>query len=276
MKAIVESMIVKIILNFLLIMASLSAFNQVIYYDINPDTTITEDNGHYDLDFINDDFIDFQLRLQFHDNATYGHIEVLINNDSCFVLGVFFAGEGCYEAERLILNDTINAFISNKSQAQWYNRPSLLMAYSGLTWCHGLFYGGWNDVYLALKWIDKSVPYVCWVRLDVAEDASWFTVKDYAYGPYTVIAGSQTSTYLIELKEKDQFNVYRKENNIIVKAKNGVNLKHVKLFNLISQQFHTEFQNNEVIIYNNQLLPGLYLLYLSTDQGNSTIKIIIN
>lgn len=276
MKAVIESTNFGILLSILLILASLSSFNQVIYFDINPDTTITEDNGHYDLDFINDDSIDFQLRLQFHDNHNYGNIAVLINNDSCFVLGVFFAGEGCYEAERLKLNDTINAFISNNSPAQWYNRPSLLMAYDGLSFCHGLFYGGWNDVYLALKWIDKSVPYVCWVRLDVAEDASWFTVKDYAYGPYTVISGSQTSTYLNELKEKNQFQVFRNENNIIVKAKNGVNLRQVKLFNLLSQQFHIEMQNNEVIIYNNHLLPGLYLLYLSTDQGNSTIKIIIN
>ncbi len=274
MKPVNESRFVRVLLSIFLILASLLSFNQVVYHDINPDTTISENNGHYDLDFISDDSIDFKLRLRFIGTYGYGEVAALINNDSCFVSGFNF--EGCYEGYRYILYDTINYNDTGGNYGLWYDHQDFNLAFAGSTFCMSGPFMGRDDSFLGLKWIYHSIPYVCWVRLDVANDASWFTVKDYAYGPYTVIAGSQTSTSLNELINKELFQVYRNENNIIVKTKDDVNLKQCKLLNLQSQEFPIIVQNDELIIYNQRFSPGLYLLYLSTDHGTYTIKIIIN
>jgi hypothetical protein len=273
MKPQIRVLNIRLLLSFILTLLSSSSFNQVIYFDINPDTTIKVNDGFYNLDFIVDDSIDFQIRLRL--NPPSNTINVKAPNDSCFIAG--FDYETCYIAHRFNLNDTIADVVGSPDFWQWMNHQAFKMASTAANICGtgGQFLGK-NDIYLGLKWNNSNIPYFCWVRCDVADDASWFTIKDYGYGPYLMIAGKQTSTYLNEYIINDDFQVFSCNDRILVNAKDGIFINQANFFNMLAQEFTVDWVNNEIIINRNQFNTGLYVLLIRTNKGINSIKILLN
>ena len=163
----------------LLFLASHFSNAQVIYIDIIPDTTISAIGGYYDLDLNNDGISDYQISRGGIDDFNFIGIGQL--HDSCYVS--YYNIEGCIYAKAYLANEVIGV------AEQWTNGANIAN-YGGTTTCmHSGAFPGQTDAYLGLKLIVNGMNYFGWVRIDVASDATWFRLKDYAYDSNPIVAG---------------------------------------------------------------------------------------
>jgi len=155
---------------------------EVIYTDIIPDTTISAIGGYYDLDLNNDGVPDYKFSRSGY--GDFNSVDILRLHDSCFIS--YYNLDGCNFANAYVLNELIG------NSDPWFteNYGVNIANYGGITYCmHGGAFPGQTDLYLGLKLIKNGITYFGWVRIDVAIDATWFTLKDYAYDSNPIIAG---------------------------------------------------------------------------------------
>jgi hypothetical protein len=147
---------------------------QAIYIDITPDTTISAIGGYYYLDLNNDGINDFKIiRIGIND---YNDVSISCVHDSSFVS--CYSLDACFYAKAYTLDQTIG------NSEPWCpgNSSVNLANYGGITTCmHSGAFPGQTDKYLGLKLVKNGMSFYGWVRIDVGGDASWFTLKDYAY-----------------------------------------------------------------------------------------------
>lgn len=174
-------------------MFSASVNAQIVYTDVNPDSTST---GTYNLDLNNDGTTDFVIS---HSTAPancggpaggpppiWNFIRVSPKGTNQVVDS---AGT---DAKKMVLNANINSSILS-----WNNSVDLLMArQANSQFCRPG--GQWRnavDGYLGLKLISGGNTYYGWARLNTS-GASSFTIKDYAYNtiPDQPILAGQIST----------------------------------------------------------------------------------
>jgi hypothetical protein len=260
----------QVMMTLLLIFSGTTSFTQITYFDINPDTTINTDGGLYDFDFIPGGSTQCQIKLyKKEDNTVY----IKFSDSTCFVSGFI---DECYEAYPLSLDDTISDLNTRWIWLRpYYDYDVVYLAMTGLTWCTSPFHGK-RDAFIGLKWFNNDIPYYCWVRVDVAEDASWFLIKDYAYGPYLIIAGRTTSTGMIEKINNNNYCISYSNEMIRVYTYDGSIIDYCSMMNLFGQEFNITKNMKEVIIHNRQFKPGIYLLRLEKNKESSVIKLCIN
>jgi len=251
----------------LIILAPLQSYNQIIYIDLDPDTTISESGGYYDINVMGDDSAEFKIIRRSGSSNNEG-VDIDILKDSCYVSAIFV---DCAFAKEYLFNDTIGP-------SSWWDSyyKQYLMAFIGASVClhPGLFIGDTNG-YLGLKWIETGITYYGWFRVDVAADATWFTVKDYAYSPLPILVGQKSFAHIIEIPFHDQFVVFESENQITVKNKDHSFIKEAQLFDMLSREFVVKINNGEIIINKDRLRPGLYILHISTGKDNCALKILM-
>jgi hypothetical protein len=262
-----KSMSTKLLLIILVSSSSIYVNSQITYIDIDPDTTISENGGYYNIDVNGDDSAEFQIIRQ-SSPTNNESVDINILKENCYVAGII--GD-CAFAVEYHLNDSIGP------ESWWhlyYNH--FLMAFIGASVClsSGQFIGDTN-VYLGLKWIETGITHYGWFRVDVADDATWFTVKDYAYSSSTILAGQKSSTYLDEFEESDLFQIFNNDIRISVKPKEETSISDVHLLNMLSQEVPSKYTNSEVVIDKQMIPPGLYLLYLKTNKVVHILKILI-
>jgi hypothetical protein len=166
---------------------------QIVYTDVNPDTTIamtavSNTIKAYGLDLNNDGLTDFNLIATSHagpfgNRSNYVKITPINSN-------------------KVIDYDTINnlpaplainSVIGNTGK--WWNNDSNQIL-TGSAWLS--FFGLWNssaDAYLGLKLMSGQNIYYGWAKLSVTVHGSSFTLKDYAYNsiPNQPILAGETS-----------------------------------------------------------------------------------
>jgi hypothetical protein len=205
---------------------------QIVYYDINPDTTITTGvpDGFYTyhLDLNNDGTLDFDISaVRAHNWATgalslYALVTPLDNNEVLDSLAV-----GVYYPVPLGLNSNVGVdSVWNHTSNQILRRENAGVYNSGY-WSYN------SDAFLGLKLINGSDTYYGWILLSIQESSSGssdsisITIKGYAYNsiPYQSIRAGDTSLVsagLIEKESSSSFILYPNPaiNNLTISLRN--------------------------------------------------------
>lgn len=182
-----------ITLIFLILMFSVHVHAQIIYTDVNPDTSLTCSSSSctksYNLDLNNDSQVDFTLIASYNttnctEPGTITTKIVSVNPQT---------GNATTYTLMMNANDLID------SNLVFSASPGILRRLFSGSCVHSPSSGSWtstSDRYLGLKLTVGTDTYYGWVRLNVvvATSAS-FTVKDYAYNsiPNQPILAGQTN-----------------------------------------------------------------------------------
>lgn len=181
-----------------------SANAQIIYTDVIPDDTIKASNvwgsmaQSFDLDLNNDGVTDFTLADGMQEFHYWGYAAVVFGGGSFVGIGNIYQTDPSYWSwqggapYKLSSNDSIgpsNDWVSPVGFASnWYvgiDGLSLSSLFGFNVWQGGEFqFGYWNngvvDGFVGLR-VNINGDYLYgWARLDVAADAGWMIIKDYA------------------------------------------------------------------------------------------------
>ena len=121
--------------------------------------------------------------------------------------------------------------------------------------------------------VDGNVHYG-WARLQVANDVTSFTIKDYAYEstPDQAINAGDIGSSVESLFAKN-VNIFSHENKVIIQALNSINAK-AEIFNTLGQKvFETVIENNRTSISLKQ--SGMYVVKLTEGNNTKTQKVYI-
>ena len=253
----------------ILITIALPLKSQIHYIDIEPDTIITGDGSKYELDIDSDSQSEFILSIEVIDSV-YPLIKMTSTIDSGFVAN--YMVENCWMAWSLELNDTVQ-----KMSYLFYQPPYYKLAYFGLSYClHPGFFPGTIDKYLGMKWTKNGHTFFGWLRIDVATDASWFKLKDFAYAEDGILAGQDIMSTTENGSAKLALKLFYMENEILLHADPNLNISNAEIYNCLGRGNRLDFFNSKAIISRSQLKPGIYIVNLSTNQGIYSIKVLIN
>jgi len=190
----------RIILSLSFYLIVFTANSQIVYTDVNPDSTVSEFQNGYAIDFNNDAKTDMHLVL-----LSGGGIYImrLIPDDAAddnYVINLGGDGGG---ADVLNINDNIT------SSSNWYKIGSgwgdLLYGY----WPDDGEYGHWTNTqtnkYLGIKFKIGSNFHYGWIHLTThifATDNMEFIIKGYAYNTIPdeeILAGETDAPYIVTL-----------------------------------------------------------------------------
>lgn len=181
----------------------LSAKAEIIYRDINPDTTLSASVSEifkwFMIDLNNDGIDDFYIKhfnppFDFKEIEFYTNIgqkgEILVDNK--------------FVPYSLNQNETIGS-----SQNEW-----TCTAHGGSSSALGMAanWVGKQDKFIGLRFKINNNWHYAWLRLSVSSDTSSVTVKDFAYNstPSESIAAGQTNSTAVEE------NIFQKDNEIFI------------------------------------------------------------
>ena len=179
---------------------SASANAQIVYTDVNPDTTFNSPSGSYLLDVNNDGITDnwirtrnFIARCSSRGTGTYSLVNVSTYNNS----GISNCGVVSNASGDQIIPLNFSDLISSAQPFTNYSLD-LRRILSGST-CNSAS-GNWpnlSEKYLGLKFTFGVNTYYGWVRMqiDVTSSSASCTIKDYAYNsiPNQPIRAGETS-----------------------------------------------------------------------------------
>ena len=250
-----------------------STLAQIHYVDIIPDTTITGDGSKYDLDIDSDGLHEYELSIKYYDIwHIWPSIELISLFDSGYVS--YSMVESCWMVEALELNDTVEntKFWSFLSQPLFYQ-----ISYFGPSYCmHSGYFDGVSDKYIGMKWTKNGHTYFGWLRIDVAADASWFKLKDYAYSESGILAGQKKMTSIENKAIASHIKTVNQENEIVIIADASLKIIDASLLNSLGKMNQLEVIDNQVSISKSKFKLGVYIIRLNTSEGKCIIKILIN
>ncbi|MFC2100826.1 T9SS type A sorting domain-containing protein [Bacteroidota bacterium] len=246
-----------------------SAPAQIIYTDVNPDSTISASVSEiiksYFIDIDNNGIYEFELR---HFNPGPGNEDVEIQQNSASIQDVIIDVNG--HSKVLSIFDTISS-----NSIQW---GSDMFGILNSPW-----YGG-GDKYFGMRFKKTGQWYYGWARVNIPADHLSFTIKDYAYNSTPnaqIIAGQITN----EIDEP-----FKDENNVLIIYPNPFNstttiqldltLNNVELdvFNMHGQKVKkiNHVSGHKIVMDRDNLCSGIYFFQLSQDnQIISAGKLII-
>lgn len=258
-------------LKFILIIMILAAagrqalFSQIRYTDVDPDDT-TDTWNKYSFHF-----------LRNHDSLHYGDsgtfdiwkhpTEVVLNSldQDCQAL--------C-DAVGLPLAMDKGQTISSVST--FWVHPSYISLNSNGTTGHWI---GVNDKYLGLRFKFNGQRYYGWARLEVASDASFFIIKDYASETLAGQGLNAGDTMTSGIYQNESFidGYIISGNDLFVQFKNNTKGGNIVLYNLFGQEISRSMiaPKQETVKLNN-LPDGILLLVFSNGKNSETLKININ
>ncbi|MFA6571926.1 MAG: T9SS type A sorting domain-containing protein [Bacteroidota bacterium] len=172
---------------------------EIIYTDIVPDTVLkgSLDNmwAHYELDMNKDDTTEFIVTHFYPSNDLY-YVEFSVSQyrDADILV------DSNNKPLALSKGDTIGS-----NQIIWYD-------FKGYAIHCREHWAGATDKYLAVRLKTGGNYNYCWIRLDVAQDESSCTVKDFAYQATAntgIVAGDAGTTAVLENKNNNiEFKIY--------------------------------------------------------------------
>ena len=190
----------------------ITADAQIIYKDVNPDTTVaclqSGCTSYFYLDLNNDGINDFSLTSQSSSKKHKG----------CVGFGCAFSDKTVSEkitplnGNAVLVNNLgypsyTSANNNIGSPATWGSNPNMILD-SVFDYHNAIYYGNWldtSDGYIGLKLITNGHTYYGWLRLSVnkhlfssSSGSASFTIKDYAYNSVpdqAILAGQSTVNY---------------------------------------------------------------------------------
>ncbi len=165
----------------------------VVYTDVDPDQTFSNNFDSYELDLNNDGNPDFTIRLNKSSSSQTGFkfwnnniaIQALSANQVFRVASTVTTSQGgtfvSYFANAMNQSSTVNSnldwgsFNQNMGLSYYWAFGSQINSGSRGPWLNV------TDKYLGLKLRVGNMSYYGWARLDMPSGANRFTIKDYAY-----------------------------------------------------------------------------------------------
>ncbi len=251
------------------------AKTQIVYTDIDPDTTIYEPNvqsqdsivSYYfdlNLDSINDfSFWARHYHYQMQDGVWLSMQRRTVTCNTCKVSG------GCTifdDRNDIYLNDTVNQNLI------WDNDMSVLIDIFALSMYCALPTG---DIYCGLKLIVNTDTYYGWVRCTATSNS--ITIKDYAYNstPNEYILAGQTTLGTEPPSLSDNISIYENNGFLTVDFNEKIGPKgHINIYNYLGALVKTEQingLNNSVSL--RDLTSGIYIVHIVTEDGIINKKI---
>ncbi len=258
--------------------ASTGVNAQIIYTDVNPDTTIIQTNV-YALNLDGDANIDFNL-------FAYNYIASTTNYDFVFiapssgnsVIATSNIYSGVYFPLALNLNDPIDNYAIFASPSASASFPGMFLqfniVYSSSSSLPLGNWGGQTDKYLGLKFLIGGNTHYGWARMDVAADAKSFVLKDYAYNatPNTGLLAGQT----VGIENFDQINSHISLSNnqlsVFYNSKDGELL--LNIYNISGKLVSTKLITTSLEEKLN-LPTGIYLFNVNTKNGSTSKKFYV-
>jgi hypothetical protein len=195
----VEDEMKKLFLFFVTIFMSENAFSEIIYTDVNPDTTLrgSLDNiwDKYYIDIDKDGNQDFTL-THFFPSADLYYAEFEVNN--------FMESEILVDSDDHPLALNAGTQINNDSQ-KW-------LPYANYAIHLRENWKGSYDKYLGLRLKKANNWHYCWIRLSIPQDESYCALKDFAFESNSntglIAGGTDISSVNSGLNEDFQLQVY--------------------------------------------------------------------
>ena len=234
----------------------------IVHTDVNPDSTVVGDVFEIDLD--NDGSGDIKLRQK----SMGGREQVQIYTAAIMngLIG-YKGGFGYYYASKLNQGDPIGPAQSFEIFGNTYG----FLLYDGVA---GQF-GPWAnavDGYVGFSFTMAGNTHYGWIRLDVAQDATFFIIKSYAYedaADTPILAGA---TGLAGIKDGGDFakagiTAYSYGNRIYLNATNGESMKgDIRVYNTLGQVvYNSKTGQRNVQIELNNTTTGIYFLEMIID-----------
>jgi hypothetical protein len=244
---------------------------QIVYTDINPDSTTTIPGTAFNLDLDNGGVIDFTFNLVFG-TATTTSQGVGITAAGTNAVAGSIVGSYTYP---LALNngDTI------KSTFQFNTGTSQSMAsYFGSSYSYGNWIGV-SDKFIGLQFYIGSQLHYGWARLDVSATANQFTIKDYAYNatPNDYIIAGEMGVGIDENTLMAATSIYSVEKNIIVSflKEQPINAV-VKIGNALGQEIYNGLlKDKETSIDLSKEKTGIYFVTITNKNIVYTKKVYL-
>jgi hypothetical protein len=269
---------------------------QIAYTDVDPDSVVVapevESQDIFAIDMNNDGITDVTIVAGDGDwyysmesysyhwksiralNGTGGSVAV----QSTYLAGWSNPGPTFYLAKRFD-QDAIIGPDESFMTSSWSIQLGFVGESSGSTYNSGLWNDGETDKYLGIRFsLDDGVSYhYGWVRLDVAEDHSQVTVKDYAYqtkADLPIVAGATVNTSVRNGLANDLgVNISSYQNKIVI---SDLEIDHATadVYNVAGQLLHTvqvEKGRNEVPVDN----KGLYIVRIDLGGEIVSSKVIV-
>ena len=239
---------------------------QIHYTDIIPDTTIVAVGGIYRVDLDNNGIPDYSIQKYFCLDTIDYHI-IIRSANPVFIISYFLLEGSCHMTERYNLNDTI------PSSWSLFDTAVSTLAMKCLTTCiHDGDFIGSTDAFIGLKMYRNDTVFYGWIRVDVDSNARWITIKDYAYCANGILAGQTFNS--IHDQENQELIIKENEDEIVVTPARGL-LLHACLYDLLSRESVINIEDRSVTIPKKYYKPGVYVLFLKTSLGNSSVKLVI-
>ena len=249
------------------------AMTQIVYTDIDPDTTIYVPNVPYNVDAsksyifdLNNDTIgDFRfIARNYSYSGSYGIILSLMKCNSNLVSG------GCADGgirEDIYLYDTI----SNK--LYWNTDKHIRFAVNSLFYCD-LPVG---DIYFGLMLLNGIDTLYGWVRCSATNNS--ITIKDYAYSTISdmpILAGQITSG-TESLSPSDIISIHENNGFLTVDFSGKIDPNgHINIYNYLGVLVKTERINGlSNLVSLRGLTSGIYIVHVETEDRTVNKKIYI-
>ena len=244
---------------------------QVVYTDINPDVTAGTDGASYNLDLNNDGTFDFEFNLVVQ---PAGSSSTAYNKVAITPLGAnMVAGSS---SSPYIYPFAMNTGDTVKSSLTWQVGSSFSM---GVNIAGSYTYGNWpglNNRYLGLKINVSGAIYYGWARLDVANAADAFTIKDYAYmstADQPIVIGLATG--INEQPVPNNISIYSSKQTIHISSASATEAV-ITIMTVGGQKIQeTQMHNGSTDITLDNVSTGAYLVSVKQDGYMYTKKIII-
>lgn len=244
---------------------------QIIYTDINPDSTATLSGTSFNLDLDNGGVVDFTF------NLTIG-----TGSSTSQGVGVSAAGTNAV-AGSTIGSYTYPLALNNgdtiKSTLQFNVGSSQSMAsYFG----SGYSFGNWlgvADKYIGLQFYIGTQLHYGWARLDVTATANQFTIKDYAYNatPNEYIIAGEMGVGINENELMAATSIYSAEKNVIISFLKDQPINAVvKISNALGQEIYNQaLIEKETSINLSKEKTGIYFVTITNKNSVYTKKVYL-
>jgi hypothetical protein len=275
---------------------------QIVYTDVDPDSEVVAPEvgsaGIFEIDMNNDGITDVTIVAGngdwYYDTSTPVHwtsIRALPADGAEVVVASSYVSvwsNTYWLAQRFDADDLIG---SDNGSLNYWSGPivntsgtwSWQLGFVGTSYSSYYNYGLWNDgetdKYLGIRFsLDEGVTFQYgWVRLDVADDHSQVTVKDYAYemtADKAIAAGKSVNVSVRNGLANDLgVNIFSHQNKIVI---SDLEIDHAtaKVYNVAGQLLHTvqvEKGRNEVPVDN----KGLYIVRIDLGSEIVSSKVIV-
>ncbi len=260
---------------------------QIVYTDVNPDITITQDTAgtaSHDIDINNDGTTDVTITAEWVEGddpfegpytlkdvwaATSAGSEVLM--DSAFNI-LLSAKPINYNA----VVDSASETWSGSTNARLVSNP---------TGANFFPFGAWSDTtdrYLAIRIPEGSDWLYGWVRVSVAQDSISFTIRDYAYNSIPnqpILAGQTNTSGIIDNSFTSSINLFPNPatDHLTIALPNANEKVEITITDITGKIIHKTIsrETQKIEVNTQDFGEGIYSVQIQTAEFIGTKKFIV-